>query len=84
MIFVSVNTVSPGRKAVTHADLGTTQQRTVGRTENRDENFSAENTLKATARNQPLLSVDADMSNQSLSQGPKKQIGGFVPGKNWN
>ncbi|XP_029879083.1 low-density lipoprotein receptor-related protein 11 isoform X1 [Aquila chrysaetos chrysaetos] len=70
---------SPGRKAVTHAALGTTQQRTVGLTENRDENFSAENTLKATARNQPLLSVDADMSNQSLSQGPKKQISGFVP-----
>ncbi|XP_009583367.1 PREDICTED: low-density lipoprotein receptor-related protein 11 [Fulmarus glacialis] len=71
---------SPGRKTVTHAALGTTQQRTVALTENTDENFSAENTLKATARNQPLLSVDADMSNQSLSQGPKKQISGFVPG----
>lgn len=82
MIFVSVNTVSPGRKTVTHAALGAAQQRTVGRTENMDENFSAENTQKATARNQPLLSVDADMSNQSLSQGPKKQISGFVPGKN--
>lgn len=62
---------------MTHAALGTTQQRTV----NTDEKFSAENTLKATARNQPLFSVDADMSNQSLSQGPKKQISGFVPGK---
>ncbi|KAM6367370.1 low-density lipoprotein receptor-related protein 11 [Alca torda] len=71
--------LSPGRKTVTHAALGTTQQRTVGLTENTDENFSAENTLKATARNQPLLPVDADMSNQSLSQGPKKQISGFVP-----
>ncbi|NWU10740.1 LRP11 protein, partial [Cephalopterus ornatus] len=71
--------LSPGRKTVTHAALGTTQQRTVGLTENTDENFSAENTLKATARNQPLLSVDADMSNQSLSQRPKKQISGFVP-----
>ncbi|NXN67190.1 LRP11 protein, partial [Himantopus himantopus] len=70
---------SPGRKTVTHAALGTTQQRTVGLTENTDENLSAENTLKATARNQPLLSLDADMSNQSLSQGPKKQISGFVP-----
>ncbi|KAM6126979.1 low-density lipoprotein receptor-related protein 11 [Pterocles gutturalis] len=71
--------LSPGRKTVTHAALGTTQQRTVGLTENTDENFSAEDTLKATARNQPVLSVDADMSNQSLSQGPKKQISGFVP-----
>ncbi|XP_029818579.1 low-density lipoprotein receptor-related protein 11 [Manacus vitellinus] len=71
--------LSPGRKTVTHAALGTTQQRTVGLTENTDENFSAENTLKATVRNQPFLSVDADMSNQSLSQGPKKQISGFVP-----
>ncbi|XP_032539686.1 low-density lipoprotein receptor-related protein 11 isoform X1 [Chiroxiphia lanceolata] len=71
--------LSPGRKTVTHAALGTTQQRTVGLTENTDENFSAENTLKATVRNQPVLSVDADMSNQSLSQGPKKQISGFVP-----
>ncbi|KAK2531399.1 Lrp11 [Columba guinea] len=70
---------SPGRKTVTHAALGAAQQRTVGRTENMDENFSAENTQKATGRNQPLLSVDADMSNQSLSQGPKKQISGFVP-----
>ncbi|XP_054675700.1 low-density lipoprotein receptor-related protein 11 isoform X1 [Grus americana] len=70
---------SPGRKTVTHAAVGTTQQRTAGLTENTGENFSAENTLKATARNQPLLSVDADMSNQSLSQGPKKQISGFVP-----
>ncbi|XP_069708258.1 low-density lipoprotein receptor-related protein 11 [Phaenicophaeus curvirostris] len=69
----------PGRKTVTHAALGTTQQRTVGLTENTGENFSAENTLKATARNQPLLSVDAEMSNLSLSQGPKKQISGFVP-----
>nr|XP_009932039.1 PREDICTED: low-density lipoprotein receptor-related protein 11 [Opisthocomus hoazin] len=70
---------SPGRKTVTHVALGTTQQRTVGLTENADENFSAENTLKATARDQPLLAVDADVSNQSLSQGPKKQISGFVP-----
>ncbi|NXX82476.1 LRP11 protein, partial [Urocolius indicus] len=71
--------LGPGRKTVTHAALGTTQQRTVGLTENTDDNLSAENTLKATARNQPLLSVDADVSNQSLSQGPKKQISGFVP-----
>ncbi|XP_010127382.1 PREDICTED: low-density lipoprotein receptor-related protein 11, partial [Chlamydotis macqueenii] len=70
---------SPGRKTVTHVALGTTQQRTVGLTENTDENFSTENTLKATVRNQPLLSVDPDVSNQSLSQGPKKQITGFVP-----
>ncbi|XP_014805992.1 PREDICTED: low-density lipoprotein receptor-related protein 11 [Calidris pugnax] len=70
--------LSPGRKTVTHAALGTAQQRTVGLTENTDEN-SAEKTLKATARNQPLLSVDAEVSNQSLSQGPKKQISGFVP-----
>ncbi|XP_030303814.1 low-density lipoprotein receptor-related protein 11 [Calypte anna] len=70
--------LSPGRKTVTHMTLGTTQQRTVGLTENTDEN-SAENTLKATARNQPVLSVDVDVSNQSLSQGPKKQISGFVP-----
>ena len=69
---------------MTHVALGTTQQRTVGLTENADENFSAENTLKATARDQPLLAVDADVSNQSLSQGPKKQISGFVPGKNLN
>ncbi|KAM6433380.1 low-density lipoprotein receptor-related protein 11 [Rhynochetos jubatus] len=69
----------PGRKAVTHAALGTTQQRTAGLTENTDEDDSAEKTLKATARNQPLLSVDVEMSNQSLSQGPKKQISGFVP-----
>lgn len=80
MVFVSVHVVSPGRKTVTHAAIGTTQQRTVGLPENADEN-SAENTLKATARNQPLLSVDAGMTNQSLSQGPKKQISGFVPGK---
>ncbi|KAM9298288.1 low-density lipoprotein receptor-related protein 11 [Morus bassanus] len=70
---------SPGRKTITHAAVGTNQQRTVGLTENTGENFSAENTLKATTRNQPLLSVDADMSNQSLSQGLKKQISGFVP-----
>lgn len=79
--FLFLFTVSSGRKTVTHAALGTTQQRTAGLAENTEEN-SAENTLKATARNQPLLSVDADMSNQSLSQGPKKQISGFVPGKN--
>lgn len=79
--FLFLLTVSSGRKTVTHAALGTTQQRTAGLTENTEEN-SAVNTLKATARNQPLLSVDADMSNQSLSQGPKKQISGFVPGKN--
>lgn len=65
---------------MTHAAFGTTQQRTLGLTENTDEN-SAENTLKATARNQPLLPLDADMSNQSLSQGPKKQNSGSVPGK---
>ncbi|XP_068533169.1 low-density lipoprotein receptor-related protein 11 [Anas acuta] len=70
--------LSQGRKTVTHAAFGTTQQRTVGLTENTDEN-SAENTLKATARNQPLLPLDADMSNQSLSQGPKKQNSGSVP-----
>ncbi|KAM9019225.1 low-density lipoprotein receptor-related protein 11 isoform 1-T1 [Ara ararauna] len=70
--------LSPGRKTVTHAALGTTQQRTVGLPETADEN-SAETTLKATARNQPLLSVGADVTNQSLSQGPKKQISGFVP-----
>lgn len=80
MIFVSVHIVSPGRKTVTHAALGTTQQRTIGLPETTDEN-SAETTLKATARNQPVLSVGADMTNQSLSQGPKKQISGFVPGK---
>lgn len=80
--FLFLLTVSSGRKTVTHAALGTTQQRTAGLTENTDEN-SAENTLKATARNQPLLPVDADMSNRSLSQGPKKQTSGFVPGKNW-
>ncbi|NXC48445.1 LRP11 protein, partial [Penelope pileata] len=71
--------LSSGRKTVTHAALSTTQQRTVGRTENTDENFSAENAMKATVRNQPLLSLDAEMSNQSLSQGPKKQNSGFVP-----
>ncbi|RMC12943.1 hypothetical protein DUI87_10470 [Hirundo rustica rustica] len=70
--------LSSGRKTVTHEALGTTQQKTAGLTENTEKN-SAENTLKATARNQPLLPVDADMSNQSLSQGPKKQISGFVP-----
>ncbi|KAM4680451.1 low-density lipoprotein receptor-related protein 11 isoform 1-T2 [Amazona ochrocephala] len=70
--------LSPGRKTVTHAALGTTQQRTVGLPETADGN-SAETTLKATARNQLLLSVDADMTNQSLSQGPKKQVSGFVP-----
>ncbi|XP_063009414.1 low-density lipoprotein receptor-related protein 11 [Melospiza melodia melodia] len=70
--------LSSGRKTVTHAALGTTQQRTAGLTENTEEN-SAVNTLKATAKNQPLLLVDTDMSNQSLSQGPKKQISGFVP-----
>lgn len=69
---------------MTYAALDTTQQRTAGLTENTDENLSAENTLKATARNQPLLSADAVTSNQSLSQGPKKQINGFVPGKNQN
>ncbi|NWI01227.1 LRP11 protein, partial [Tichodroma muraria] len=78
--FLFLFTVGSGRKTVTHAALGTTQQRTAGLTENMEEN-SAESTLKATARNQPLLSVDADVSNQSLSQGPKKQISGFVPDK---
>ncbi|XP_062429709.1 low-density lipoprotein receptor-related protein 11 [Rhea pennata] len=71
--------LSPGRKTVTHAAIGTTQQRTVGLTENAYENFSTDNTMKTTVRNQPLLSLDADTSNQSLSQGPKKQISGFVP-----
>ncbi|XP_025900155.1 low-density lipoprotein receptor-related protein 11 [Nothoprocta perdicaria] len=71
--------LSPGRKAVTHAALGTTQQRTGGLTENAPENFSADNTLRSPARNQPLLALDADTSNQSLSQGPKKQTSGFVP-----
>ncbi|KFV86843.1 Low-density lipoprotein receptor-related protein 11, partial [Struthio camelus australis] len=71
--------LSPGRKTVTHAALGTTQQRTVGLTENAHENFSADNTLKTTVRNELFLSLAADMSNQSLSQGPKKQSSGFVP-----
>ncbi|POI23869.1 hypothetical protein CIB84_012383, partial [Bambusicola thoracicus] len=79
LILDSINTVSPGRKTVTHSALSTTQQRTVGLTEKTDENLSAENTLKATVRNQLLLSLDADTSNQSLSQGPKKQNSGFVP-----
>ncbi|NWU89150.1 LRP11 protein, partial [Upupa epops] len=70
---------SPGRKMVTHAALGTTQQRTAGLNENTDENLSAETSLKATARNQPHPSEAADTSNQSLSQGPKKQVTGFVP-----
>lgn len=67
---------------MTHSALSTAQQRTVGLTEKTDKNLSAENTLKATVRNQLLLSLDADTSNQSLSQGPKKQNSGFVPGKN--
>ncbi|XP_009702393.1 PREDICTED: low-density lipoprotein receptor-related protein 11, partial [Cariama cristata] len=70
---------SRGRKTVTHAALGTAQQRTAGLTGSADENFSAENALKATARNQPLLPGDADTSNRSLSQGPKQQTSGFVP-----
>ncbi|NWI08881.1 LRP11 protein, partial [Crypturellus soui] len=71
--------LSPGRKTVIHTALDTTQQRTVGLTENTHENLSADNTLKAPVRNQPFLSLDADASNQSLSQGPKKQTSGFVP-----
>eukprot|EP00076_Gallus_gallus_P019361 XP_015139759.1 low-density lipoprotein receptor-related protein 11 [Gallus gallus] len=71
--------LSPGRKTVTHSAPSTTQQRTAGLTEKTDENLPAENTLKATVRNQLLLSLDADTSNQSLSQGPKKQNSGFVP-----
>ncbi|NXN91535.1 LRP11 protein, partial [Rhinopomastus cyanomelas] len=70
--------LSPGRKTVTHAAAGATPQRTAGLKENADDS-SAEDSLKATARKQPLLSVDADASNQSLSQGPKKQGTGFVP-----
>ncbi|XP_019405634.1 PREDICTED: low-density lipoprotein receptor-related protein 11 isoform X7 [Crocodylus porosus] len=71
--------LSPGRKTVTNAAIGTAQQRPMGLTENADDDLSAENTLKATIRNQPL-SFDADKSNQTLSQRPKKQTGGFVPG----
>ncbi|TFK07961.1 protein quaking [Platysternon megacephalum] len=68
---------SPGRKTVTHAAISTAQQRIVGLTKDADN--SVENTQKNTIRNQPLLSLDADKSNQSLSQGPKKQISGFIP-----
>uniref|UniRef100_A0A8C4WGF1 Low-density lipoprotein receptor-related protein 11 n=1 Tax=Gopherus evgoodei TaxID=1825980 RepID=A0A8C4WGF1_9SAUR len=72
---------SPGRKTVTHAAISTAQQRIVGLTKDADN--SVENTQKNTIRNQPLLlSLDADKSNQSLSQGPKKQISEFMPGKN--
>ncbi|XP_044866902.1 low-density lipoprotein receptor-related protein 11 isoform X2 [Mauremys mutica] len=69
---------SPGRKTVTHAAISTAQQRIVGLTKDADN--SVENTQKNTIRNQPLLlSLDADKSNQSLSQGPKKQISEFMP-----
>uniref|UniRef100_A0A8C8SI03 Low-density lipoprotein receptor-related protein 11 n=1 Tax=Pelusios castaneus TaxID=367368 RepID=A0A8C8SI03_9SAUR len=70
---------SPGRKTVTHAAFSTAQQRTIGLTKDADKNLSAENTQKTTVRNQPLLSLGADKSNQSLSQGPKKPISGFMP-----
>ncbi|XP_027675220.2 low-density lipoprotein receptor-related protein 11 isoform X5 [Chelonia mydas] len=69
---------SPGRKTATHAAVSTAQQRIIGLTKDADN--SVENTQKNTMRNQPLLSLDADKSNQSLSQGPKKQISGFIPG----
>uniref|UniRef100_A0A8C0IYY6 Low-density lipoprotein receptor-related protein 11 n=1 Tax=Chelonoidis abingdonii TaxID=106734 RepID=A0A8C0IYY6_CHEAB len=63
----------PGRKTVTHAAISTAQQRIIGLTKDADN--SVENTQKNTIRNQPLLlSLDADKSNQSFSQGPKKQI----------
>ncbi|EMP38356.1 Low-density lipoprotein receptor-related protein 11 [Chelonia mydas] len=68
---------SPGRKTATHAAVSTAQQRIIGLTKDADN--SVENTQKNTMRNQPLLSLDADKSNQSLSQGPKKQISGFIP-----
>ncbi|XP_067398499.1 low-density lipoprotein receptor-related protein 11 [Emydura macquarii macquarii] len=70
---------SPGRKTVTHAAISTTQQRIIVLTKDADKNLSAENTQKTTVRNQPLLSLGADKSNQSLSQGPKKPISGFMP-----
>ncbi|XP_075780536.1 low-density lipoprotein receptor-related protein 11 isoform X2 [Pelodiscus sinensis] len=69
---------SLGRKTVTHAAISTDQQRTIGLTKDADN--SVENTQKNTIRNQPLLALDADKSNQSLSQGPKKQVNGFIPG----
>ncbi|XP_074846496.1 low-density lipoprotein receptor-related protein 11 isoform X3 [Carettochelys insculpta] len=69
---------SLGRKSVTHAAISTAQQRTIGLA--KDEDSSVENTQKTTIRNQPLLSLDADKSNQSLSQGPKKQVSGLIPG----
>ncbi|XP_059569935.1 low-density lipoprotein receptor-related protein 11 isoform X3 [Alligator mississippiensis] len=64
--------LSPGRKTVTNAAIGIAQQRPMGLIKNADDDLSAENTLKATIRNQPL-SFDADKSNQTLSQRPKKQ-----------
>lgn len=67
---------------MTNAAIGIAQQRPMGLIKNADDDLSAENTLKATIRNQPL-SFDADKSNQTLSQRPKKQTGGFIPGKKW-
>uniref|UniRef100_A0A8D0GMN3 Low-density lipoprotein receptor-related protein 11 n=1 Tax=Sphenodon punctatus TaxID=8508 RepID=A0A8D0GMN3_SPHPU len=69
----------PGRKTVTHAAVSTSQQRTKGLPIDLSKELSLENTQRTTAGNQPLLSLDADKSNQSLSQGPKKQTIGFMP-----
>ncbi|XP_072499784.1 low-density lipoprotein receptor-related protein 11 isoform X1 [Notamacropus eugenii] len=71
--------VSPGRKTITHAALSPAQQRTVGLTEDTNRSLPSQNVQKAT-RKQLLPSANADKSNHSVSQGPQNQMSALMPG----
>ncbi|XP_027713779.1 low-density lipoprotein receptor-related protein 11 [Vombatus ursinus] len=71
--------VSPGRKTITHAAVSPAQQRTVGLTEDTNRSLPSQSIQKAT-RKQLLSSVNADKSNHSVSQGPKNQMNALMPG----
>ncbi|XP_074043911.1 low-density lipoprotein receptor-related protein 11 isoform X2 [Macrotis lagotis] len=70
--------VSPGRKTITHAALSPAQQRTE-LTEDADRSLPLQNIQKAT-RKQLLSTANAVKSNHSVSQGPKNQMSALLPG----
>ncbi|XP_007484773.1 low-density lipoprotein receptor-related protein 11 isoform X2 [Monodelphis domestica] len=70
--------VSPGRKTITHAAASPAQQRTVGLTEDSDRSLSSQNSQKAT-RKQLFSSANSVKSNHSVSQGPKNQMNALMP-----
>ncbi|XP_053148169.1 low-density lipoprotein receptor-related protein 11 isoform X2 [Hemicordylus capensis] len=63
-----------GQKTMTHTAISSIQQNTMGLTKDPRKELSFEITQRTTVSNQAVK------SNQSPSQGPKKQTAGFMPG----